>query len=60
MKRGGFKQMLATSQHLFAQVMKRKRLAHHNHELHVLARDIDRDYYPRHLKRHCCKDVGWS
>ena len=60
--------MLATSQHLFAQVMKRKRLAHHNHEIHVLARDIDNwlptgiqslmvgDYDPRHLKRHYFQD----
>ena len=41
MKRWDINQMLATSRQLFAKVMKRKRLAHHNHDIHFLAREVD-------------------
>ena len=41
MKRWDINQMLATSRQLFAKVMKRKRLAHHNHDIHFLAREVE-------------------
>jgi RNA-directed DNA polymerase len=64
MKRWNFTQMLSIGQKLFAKIHKKKRLTHHNHEIHFLAREIndwlpqgiksmvDGSYTPRHLKRY--------
>jgi RNA-directed DNA polymerase len=68
MKRWDFEQMLAVGQQLFAKINKKKRFAHHNHEIHFLAREIndwlpqgvqsmvEGNYTPRHLKRYYFKD----
>src|SRR3990167_1906037 len=67
-KRWNTTQMLATSRQLFAKVMKRKRLAHHNHDIHFLAREVENwlpqgiqslmtgNYHPHHLRRTYFKD----
>ena len=41
MKRWDFTQMQEIGQRLFAKFYKQKRLAHHNHDVHFLAREID-------------------
>lgn len=63
MKRWDFTDMLNVGLKLFAKVNKQKSAAHHNHEVHFLAREIndwlpsgiramlDGSYTPRHLKR---------
>jgi RNA-directed DNA polymerase len=56
--------MLEVARNLFTKINKRKQSAHHNHEIHFLAREIndwlpagiqsmiDGSYTPRHLKRY--------
>lgn len=67
MKRWDFDQMLEIGQKLFAKIHKRKYHAHHNHEIHFMAREIkdwlpqgiqsikNGDYTPRHLRRYYFK-----
>ena len=68
MKRWDFAEMLETGRKLFAKIHRRKVHAHHNHEIHYLAREIDDwlpqgiqslqdgSYSPRHLKRYYFSD----
>ena len=68
MKRWNAKEIQAIGQKLFASIHKRKHHAHHNHDVHFLAREINEwllqgiesiicgDYTPRHLKRIYFKD----
>ncbi|MDI1351911.1 MAG: reverse transcriptase/maturase family protein [bacterium] len=68
MKRWHKEDMLAIGQRLFATLYKKKRLAHPNHDVHLLARElnqwlpqgidslIDGSYTPRFLKRHYFTD----
>ena len=68
MKRWNKKDMHALGQKLFAGMYKKKRLAHPNHDIHVLARELDHcltqgiesllagTYTPRFLKRNYFKD----
>lgn len=68
MKRWNVAEMLAIGQKLFAKTHKRKYHAHHNHEIHFMAREIDEwlpsgvqsivdgSYSPRHLKRYYFSD----
>jgi retron-type reverse transcriptase len=63
MKRWNASTMLERGQKLFASIHKRKAQAHHNHEIHFLARElqdwlpegvqamIEGSYTPRHIKR---------
>lgn len=63
-KRWNFADMLSVGRKLFAKVNKQKSAAHHNHEVHILAREINDwlpngiqsmlngNYTPRHLKRY--------
>jgi RNA-directed DNA polymerase len=67
-KRWNLAEMLDIGRRLFAKINKRKFSAHHNHEIHFLAREIndwlpngiklmiDGNYTPRHLKRYYFKD----
>lgn len=60
--------MLVIGHQLFVKINKKKRFANHNHEIHILAREIDDwlpkgiqsmidgDYTPRHLKRYYFQD----
>jgi len=41
MKRWNVSQMLEIGQKLFARIHKKKYHAHHNHEIHFMAREID-------------------
>src|SRR5262245_45045472 len=68
MKRWDFNEMMEMSRKLFAKIHKRKYHAHHNHEIHFLARDIkewlpqgvqsirDGSYTSRHLRRYYFQD----
>jgi retron-type reverse transcriptase len=68
MKRWDVSQMLEIGQKLFAKIHKRKYHAHHNHEIHFMAREIDTwlpngiktivegTYNPRCLKRYYFSD----
>lgn len=68
-KRWNFTDMLNVGQKLFAKVKKQKNAAHHNHEVHILSREIndwlpnsiqsmlDGTYTPRHLKRYYFVDA---
>ena len=68
MKRWNFTDMLAVSKKLFAKIHKRKFHAHHNHNIHFMAREIDEwipqgiksliegSYSPRLLKRYYFSD----
>jgi RNA-directed DNA polymerase len=68
MKRWNVTQMLETGSKLFAKIHKRKYHAHHNHEIHFMAREIDEwlpngiqsiasgSYSPRCLKRYYFPD----
>jgi RNA-directed DNA polymerase len=68
MKRWNFADMLAVSKKLFAKIHKRKFHAHHNHDIHFMAREIDEwmpqgiksliegSYSPRLLKRYYFSD----
>ena len=63
MKRWNASEMLEIGKKLFAKIHKRKHHAHHNHEVHFMAREMDEwlpqgvqamiegSYTPRHLKR---------
>jgi RNA-directed DNA polymerase len=66
-KRWNFQEMLTMGQQLFAKIHKRKRSAHHNHDVHLMAREmewlskgiqsmIEGNYTPRHLKRYYFAD----
>lgn len=64
MKRWDFVEMMNAGSKLFASIYKRKKLAHHNHDVHLMARTISEwltqgvqsiingTYTPRFLKRH--------
>jgi len=68
MKRWNVAEMLEIGKKLFAKIHKRKYHAHHNHEIHFMAREINEwlpqgvgslgkgDYTPRYLKRIYFKD----
>lgn len=68
MKRWNVAQMLDVGKKLFAKIHKKKKYAHHNHELHFMAREIndwlpqgiqsivDGSYNPRCLKRYYFSD----
>ena len=68
MKRWNAEEMLVAGKKLFASIHKRKHHAHHNHDVHLLAREIDDwlpsgiqsvingRYDPRHLERIYFKD----
>ncbi len=68
MKRWEFSQMLEIGKKMFAKIHRRKYHAHHNHEIHFMAREIeewlpkgiqslqDGSYSPRHLKRYYFSD----
>jgi RNA-directed DNA polymerase len=68
MQRWNISEMLDIGNKLFTKIHRRKYLAHHNHELHFMAREInewlptgvkslvDGTYTPRHLKRICFPD----
>lgn len=68
MQRWNTTDMLALGEKLFAKIYKRKHLAHHNHEIHTLARHqnewlgsgiqslIEGKYTPQHCKRLVLKD----
>ena len=68
MRRWDFLQMLEIGKKLFAKIHKRKSSAHHNHEIHYMAREMDDwlrngvrslqngTYSPRHLKRYYFSD----
>jgi RNA-directed DNA polymerase len=68
MKRWDTQQMYDQGLKLFTSLHRRKHLAHHNHELHFMAREIDEwlpqglrsltdgSYTPRFLKRHYFED----
>lgn len=63
MKRWDMKEMLDIGHKLFKKIFKRKYLAHHNHDIHFLSREIDiwlpsgiqsllgGTYTPRHQQR---------
>lgn len=67
-KRWNPEQMFEMGHRLFTKVHKHKRFAHHNHEIHFLARDIqdwlpegiqfmiEGTYTPRHLRRYYFQD----
>lgn len=67
-KRWNRPDMLNIGRRLFEKIKKRKQFAHHNHEIHFLAREIDDwlpkgiqsmmdgSYTPRHLKRYYFQD----
>jgi hypothetical protein len=66
--RWNFSQMLEIGKKMFAKIHRRKYLAHHNHEIHFMAREIEDwlpkciqslqegSYSPRHLKRYYFDD----
>ncbi len=68
MKREDFSQVLEISKKIFAKIHRRKYHAHHNHEIHFMAREIeewlpqgiqslkDGSYSPRHLRRYYFSD----
>lgn len=68
MKRWNAIDMLGVGSKLFAKIYKRKHHAHHNHEIHFMAREINQwlpegiqslvngTYDPRHLKRYYFQD----
>ncbi len=68
MKRWNVAEMLDIGKKLFAKIHKRKHHAHHNHEIHFMAREIDQwlpqgiqsmingTYDPRHLRRYYFQD----
>lgn len=68
MKRWNANEMLEIGEKLFAKIYKQKYHAHHNHEIHFMAREIgewlsqgvqamiDGNYTPRHLKRFYFQD----
>lgn len=68
MQRWNLKQMLEVGECLFKKINKKKRFAHHNHNIHFLARELDEwlpegihsiaegTYWPRHLRRHYFQD----
>ena len=68
MKRWNLAEMLDIGKKLFAKIHKRKYHAHHNHEIHFMAREIDLwlpqgiqsmingTYDPRHLRRYYFQD----
>ncbi len=68
MRRWDFAKMMNAGSKLFATIHKRKRFANHNHDVHLMARNIsdwlthgvqsliNGTYTPRCLKRHYFKD----
>ncbi len=68
MKRWDAAKMLDIGRQLFSKIHRKKRRAHHNHEVHFLAREIEDwlpqgvksmvegTYTPRHLRRYYFKD----
>jgi len=68
MKRWDVNSMLELGKKLFAQIHRQKKHANHNHDVHIMAREIDEwlpqgiqslidgTYDPRCLKRYCFED----
>lgn len=68
MKRWNLSDMLHVGQKLFEKIYKKRRLARHNHDIHILSREIDQwlpqgissmidgTYTPFHLKRRYFQD----
>lgn len=72
MKRWNVEEMLDIGRKLFAKLHKRKHSVHHNHDIHIMAREINHwlpaglqsmvngTYDPRHLRRYSFKDGSFD